>query len=50
MADKVMRLNVDVPVPFFRRVKVFAINHGLSLKTLVIKALEEQLKRKEVRP
>jgi len=43
MADKVMRLNVDVPEPFFRRVKVLAALEGCTLKELVIRALEKQM-------
>lgn len=38
-----MRTTVDIPEPLYQRAKTQAVKQGISLKALVLKALEHEL-------
>ncbi len=40
-----MKTTIDLPDPLFREAKIYAASHGLSLKTLFTKAIEDRLQK-----
>ncbi len=45
-----MKTTIDIPEPLYRRAKVHAIQHGVTLRELVLGALQAHLQPAPARP